>query len=118
MSRNNLSRVKRDLNNWRNSGRRGNKVPTKIRKETVELLNDLPRSEVLKELGINNQTLKTWEDSSEVEFVDLVEIANQPATLNLKLSLELESGQKLICEGNQSYSAWQKSLELMLSISQ
>ena len=125
-----ISEVEKELSKWRRvkNGCRGKKTPEQIRNQVIELLSEYSPYDIQKRLGINVNTLKTWQESnlSEPIFISLPVVPekqeiitpqNGPLIRGTELtpsnfSLKISHGNWSV-EGLLSLQEWQSAIRLL-----
>ena len=120
-----ISEVEKELSKWRGSKNmhRGKKTPDYIRKKAIGLLTDYSDYEIQKRLGINVNTLKSWQETNFTEQIfiplppepkksEIISKASQVEHSALNLSLKIINGNWSI-EGKLKLQDWHSSIRLL-----
>lgn len=105
-----LLKLREDFELWRSSGRVGVKVPSELRKRTLEELRTTSSGKVQEILSINANMLSAWKKEFREDKGCFIALKLEDKIDNYKLKF---SNNNLSLEGDLSVSDWEKVLVLL-----
>ena len=110
-----LEQVAKAFDDWRATKPKPNRIPKDLITQTLNLLNQYHKSEIIRRLGINHGTLSRWirtQLTAEDTFVALPAMTTDPASTDsprnsntLDVSISFSSGTQLTLVGTASVTA-------------
>jgi len=110
-----LEQVAKAFDDWRATKPKPNRIPKDLITQTLSLLNQYHKSEIIRRLGINHGTLSRWirtQLTAEDTFVALPAMTTDPASTDsprnsntLDVSISFSSGTQLTLVGTASVTA-------------
>ena len=111
-----LEQVAKAFDDWRATKPKPNRIPKDLITQTLSLLNQYHKSEIIRRLGINHGTLSRWirtQLTAEDTFIALPAMTTNPASPDstptnsntLDVSINFASGAKLTLVGTASVTA-------------
>ncbi len=105
-----LEKLREEFELWRSSGRVGVKVPTELRKRTLEELKTNSSGKIQEVLSINANMLSAWKKEFREEKGCFIAVKLEDKADKYKLKF---SNSNLSLEGDLSVSDWEKVLVLI-----